>query len=274
MRRDMRRFRPFRIGEPRLGWVRDDFARELRRFPAVFAVADDAVRLAPNLLDFDSRSRAVDGALRQLREEGRIPGWREEAFPVAASFHEAPLLRIERAAAPLFGILAYGVHVIGMVGEGEAARLWIARRSRLKAVGPGKLDHISNGGLPIGLDPRQTLIKECAEEAGIPAALARAARPASVISYLFEDAGGLRDEINFVFDLAVPEDFIPRNVDGEVEEFQLWPVDRVRRILEESDEFLYDAALGLVDLLIRRGWLSPEQPDYLDILHGLRSRVG
>jgi hypothetical protein len=274
MRRDMSRFRPFLIGPARVGWIRDDFAEILRGFPAVFSVAPEALRLAADLDSFERRSQAVDGVLRQLRDDGVVTGWRDEAYPVSVSFHAPPLMQIERAAATLFGIQAYGVHVIGMVGAGDDLRLWIARRSRLKAVGPGKLDHIANGGQPIGLSARENLVKECAEEAAIPEALARRARPASVVNYLFEDAGGLRDEINFVFDLELPEDFAPRNIDGEVEEFQLWPIARVIEVLDGSDEFLYDVAVGLADFLIRHGRLGPEHPDYLEILHGLRSRAG
>ncbi|MGH6931004.1 MAG: DUF4743 domain-containing protein [Dongiaceae bacterium] len=273
MRRDLTRFRPFLVGAARVGRVRADFADTLGRFPAAFQVAGDAVRLAPELADFDSRSQAVDGVLRRLRDDGMVAGWREEAFAVATSFHGPPLFQIERAATPLFGVLAYGVHVIGMVGAGEATKLWVARRSRLKAVEPGKLDHLANGGQPIGLSPRDNLIKECAEEAAIPAALAGTARPASVVSYLFEDAGGLRDEINFVFDLELPANFMPRNLDGEVEEFQIWPIRQVIEVLESSDAFLYDVGVGLADFLIRRGWLGPEHPDYLEILHGVRSRL-
>jgi 8-oxo-dGTP pyrophosphatase MutT (NUDIX family) len=274
MRRDMRRFRPFLIEATRIGWVRDDFAARLRDYPDTFYVAADAVRLAAQLDSFAARTAAVDAVLRRLRAQGLFAGWRDEAYPVTTSFHAPPLMQIERASATAFGVLVHGVHVIGYRGEGDAMQLWIARRSRCKPVGPGKLDHLANGGQPIGLGLRDNLFKECWEEAGMPAAIAGRARSASAVAYLFEDGDGLRDEINFVFDLEVPADFTPRNVDGEVEEFFLWSADRVRRILAETDDFLYDAALGLIDFLVRRGVIGPETPDYLDLIHGLRSRPG
>ena len=42
---------------------------------------------------------------------------------------------------------------------------------------PAKLDHIVAGGVPAGLTPAETLVKEAEEEAAIPASLARQAVP-------------------------------------------------------------------------------------------------
>jgi len=47
--------------------------------------------------------------LAQLRGEGLIGGWRDELYPVAAGFDADTYCLIERAAAPFFGIKAYGV---------------------------------------------------------------------------------------------------------------------------------------------------------------------
>jgi hypothetical protein len=271
-RRDMTRFRPFSIGAARVGWVRRDFAGRLAAFPETFIVADDSVQLAPALDSFDKRTAAVDRVLRQLRAEGLLPGWRDEAYPVTTAFHLPPLLQIERAATPAFGILAFSIHLVGYVGEGDDIRLWVARRSRHKPVEPGKLDLLANGGQPIGIGLRDNLIKEAAEEASLPPDLTRLARSSGAVAYGFEDAGGLHDEINFLFDLPLPADFVPRNSDGEVEEFFLWPAARVIRELAETDHFAYDAALGFSDFLVRQGCITPEEPNYLAILHGLRSR--
>ena len=272
MRRDMTRFRPFRIEATRVGWVRDDFAKLLRAFPAAFVVTEDAVGLAAGLDAFAARSQAVDTVLRRLREQGLFAGWRDEAYAVADSFHAPPLMQIERAAAPAFGLLTHSVHVVGYRGTGDAMEMWVARRSRSKAVGPGKLDLLANGGQPIGIGLGDNLRKECWEEAGVPTELADRARPASAVAYLFENDIGLRDEIDFVFDLELPRDFVPRNVDGEVEEFFVWPAARVCRLLAETDDFIDDAAMGSIDFLVRHGVIGPETPGYLDIVHGLRSR--
>jgi hypothetical protein len=86
------------------------------------------------------------GVLGQLRDEGSLTGWRGELYPVLTAFHAEPLALVERAAAPYFGIRAYGVHVNGYVETGRGEELWVATRSRSKPTWPGKLDHIVAGG--------------------------------------------------------------------------------------------------------------------------------
>ena len=48
-RRDMTHFRPFLIGDARVGWVKHAFAERLAAFPELFTVGGDSVRLAAGL---------------------------------------------------------------------------------------------------------------------------------------------------------------------------------------------------------------------------------
>eukprot|EP00956_Cyclotella_meneghiniana_P004727 scaffold5831_cov40-Cyclotella_meneghiniana.AAC.1 len=61
----------------------------------------------------ESRTDAVSSVMDQLRDSGVIKGWRNEMFPVAECFDEVstPVFLVERAAAPLLGVLEYGVHI-------------------------------------------------------------------------------------------------------------------------------------------------------------------
>ena len=269
--RDLSARRPFLIDGARVGWVEPALAERLRAFPQTFAVDDDAVRLSATLADFDSRSRAVDAVLRRLRADGLFPGWRDEAYAVGTRFDAPPLMQIERSVVPSFGIKAYGVHLNGYVGRGDAMRLWVGRRSRRKAAWPGKLDHLVAGGQPIGLSLMDNLVKEAGEEASLPPELARRAHPVGVVTYLVTNEEGLRSDVVFSYDLELPADFQPVNRDGEVEEFFLWPIDRVMRVVAETDDFKFNVALVIIDFLIRHGFIGPDDPDYLAILAGLRS---
>ena len=80
------------------------------------------------------------------------------------------LAQLDRGALPSFGVLAVGVHVNGLVRRPDGLHLWVARRAANKALDPGKLDHIVAGGVPAGLTPADTLVKEAEEEASIPSA--------------------------------------------------------------------------------------------------------
>ncbi len=264
------RYRPFRIAGKTLGWVTHGFAQRLTAFPKVFRIDETSVDLWPRLADFAARSAAVAEVLGHLKDDGMIKGWRNEAYPVGLDFYAPPLLQMERAAVPLFGVRAYGVHLNGFTGRDGKLKLWVAKRSRDKQTAPGKLDHLVGGGQPLGLSLMDNLVKECAEEAGMPASLARTARPAGFVSYVTERVEGLRNDICFAFDIDLPADFQPKNTDGEIEDFYLWPIEQVRERLTASDDFKFNVALVNVDFLVRRGYLSPDEPGYVDIVEGLR----
>ena len=263
-------YRPFVVaGEP-LGRVEHDFARRLADFPKVFHVGGQAVELDERLKDFDSRSEAVAEVLAQLRDEGLIAGWRDEPYPVVRRWGEAPRLQIERAAVPKLGTRGFGVHLNGYRRGPEGLEMWVGRRSRSKPTGPGKLDQMVAGGQPHGIGIRDNMIKECEEEAGLEAETASQVVPVGAISYRCERPEGLRDDLLYCYDLELPADFEPRNTDGEVAAFYLWPVRKVAEVLESSDEFKFNCALVCIDFLIRHGELTPEHPDYEGLLHGLR----
>lgn len=266
------RYLPFRVDGIRLGRIEKRIAERLRGIEGVFRVTADAVDLAPGLSGFDDRTRAVAGALAVLRDEGLIKGWRDEPYPVAPSFSSPPLFVVERAAVPLLGVKGYGVHVNGYVVEGGTVRLWVGRRSLTKPTGPGKLDQVVAGGQPAGISIADNLIKECAEEAAIPETIAATAVPVGTVSYLTERPEGLRDDVLFDYDLELPPDFQPVNADGEVAAFYLWPIERVIETLERTDEYKFNSGLVVIDFLVRRGFIGPERPDYVDIVEGMHVR--
>ena len=172
---------------------------------------------------------------------------------------------------PLFGVRAYGVHLNGIVRDGDGLKMWVGRRSLDKFTAPGKLDQLVAGGQPAGISLRDNLIKESAEEANIPKSLAAKATPVGAISYCSEREKGLRRDVLFVYDLDLPADFVPENTDGEISEFYLWPIDRVLETVRDTDEFKFNCALVVIDFLIRNGYVDPEAPEYVDLVLGLRS---
>ena len=265
-------FRPLYIGAARVGFVRPALALTLTRWPAVFRVGEDAVHVHERLDSFESRSAALDGALRQLAEQGEIPPWGEELYPVAADWQAPPLMQIERAACPPLGIRACGVHLNGFVRKADGIHMWVARRARDKPSFPGRLDNIVAGGQPIGLSLIDNLLKECREEAGIPADLARRCVPVGMVSYTHEAPQGCKPERMFCYDLQLPEDFEPVAVDGEVEAFYLWPIRQVADIVRDSGEFKFNCNLVIIDFLLRHGVLDPDtEADYAALVHGLRA---
>lgn len=261
-RHDLRRYRPFLVEGRRVGFMRQDMAEELRRYPSVFRVNAEEVGVAEHLDTFDYRTSAIDSVMREMRQDGKISGWRDELFPVARCYGEQTLFDLERAAVPLFGVKACGVHVNGYVRRDGDIWLWVGRRAADRPVEPRKLDHLVAGGLPAGMKPFDNLIKEAAEEASIPKELARRARPCGALSYRMELDGCLRDDTIFVYDLELPADFQPQNHDGEIAGFQLMPLAEIERLLSETNDFKFNVGLVIIDFLIRHGHIGPDRPDY------------
>ena len=269
-RADLTPYRRFVVADRHVGWVKPDFARLLAEFPGVFYLTDREVHLHERLSEADDRSHAVADVMAKLHEHGAIPGWRGELYPVNRRFGETPLLLIERAATPLFGLQTYGINVNGLVRDGDAWKVWIARRAMTKHVDPGMLDLVVGGGQPFGISIAENLLKECAEEASIGPTLAERAKPVSITTMVIEAAEGLRVGVQFNFDLELPADFQPRNDDGEVSEFMLWSIAQLEENLRGADDFMFDAALAKLDLLVRHGVVDPVGPDYLDLIAQLR----
>jgi 8-oxo-dGTP pyrophosphatase MutT (NUDIX family) len=266
------RFRPLRHGATRIGWLRHDNAELLRRFPAVFAVADDAVTLTPGG-GFAALSETVDGVIETLVAEGRIDKWRHEDFAVAPRWGEAPLFKLDRGAVGFFGIRAYGVHLNGVRHDADALKLWIGRRAADKKVAPNKLDNMVAGGIGHGHGLLATLVKEAAEEADLPPTLAARAVPVGALTYRMANAAGMREDVLFVFDLAVPADFTPRNTDGEIAAFHLMPARDIVARVRDSDDFKFNVNLVIIDFALRHGLIAPDEPDYVAIATGLRQQL-
>ncbi len=269
-RHDLSGFLPFEVGETRIGWVRRSLAARLAERPEVFAVGADAVGFAPGLDRPERRSAALGEIVGAWHESGLLRRVTGELLAIGASLAEPPLFLIDRAAVQAFGFSAVGVHVNGYVRRDDGLHVWIAERAAGRHSYPGMLDNMVAGGQPAGLSLRENVIKEAAEEAGIPRALAGTARPAGAVTYCLETAAGLRPDILYVYDLELPAGFQPRNADGEVAHFELWPVARLAKTVRDTGRFKFNCNLVIIDFLIRQGVLGPEEPDYAAILAGLR----
>jgi 8-oxo-dGTP pyrophosphatase MutT (NUDIX family) len=184
---------------------------------------------------------------------------------IAERYGAPELFRVERAATRPFGFLAYAAHMNVFTRIGGMVHVWIARRSREKAIDPDKLDNLVGGRIAAGMSVDETLRKEAWEEAGIPPALLADVGCVGAVRVEYSVPEGLHREILFVHDLWVPPDFAPANQDGEVAEISRMPVEEVIQAIL-AGEFTLDAGVVMVDGLLRLGAVLPEDPQYLDLL--------
>ncbi len=184
---------------------------------------------------------------------------RGEDFDVRESADGPVLGVLDRGALPDFGVIGLGVHVNGLVRRTDGMHLWVGKRAADKKLDPNKLDNLVGGGVSAGHTPFETLIKEAGEEAMLPPGLAATAMPAGRIAYDMERPEGLRRDVLFLYDLFLPEDFVPRPQDGEVEHFELWPLSLVFERVRDTDDFKFNVNLVLIDLFLRLGLIQGEE---------------
>jgi 8-oxo-dGTP pyrophosphatase MutT (NUDIX family) len=258
---------PWSIGSARVGWLADAVARSLRSFRDAFRPVDDGLELVAGA-GVEGRNRALTRIAAHLATAG-IVKLRDEAFDVRAETDSEVLARLDRGALSPLGVISHGVHVNGRVRRPDGLHLWVGWRSKDKGVAPGQLDNLIAGGVPSGLSPMQTLLKEAAEEASMPPALAAQARQVSRISYRMFDGPGVRRDVLHCFDLDVPEDFKPVPADDEVERFELWPIERVLRRVRETSDVKFNVNLVLIDLFLREGLVDPASEEARRLRAGL-----
>ncbi|BGP47569.1 hypothetical protein JCM10450v2_003432 [Rhodotorula kratochvilovae] len=252
----------------------------------------------------DARREHVDRVVRGWKHAGLfsecLGGWRDEEYtiygpvpPPSPDGEDNPLpganeaFRMERSACALFGLATFGVHCTAYVQEeGEPLKLWVPRRSATKPTWPSMLDNTVAGGITAGDHPRQSIIRECAEEASLsPAFVAPRIKQAGVVTYHYRtSAGYLQPEVQYVYDLRLPAPGAPdagegsqpstNPADGEVESFALLPLDEVVQRMVDG-EFKPNCALVLVDFFIRHGLLTAESDTrFLEIAARLRRPLG
>lgn len=270
---DLAAYLPFRVDGVAYGLVAPSFAEVLAAFPAIFRIDVGGITLDERLRTPAERGRQVNAVLRLLADQGEISPWRDEMFPVVRAFGEAPAFEIGRSAVQALGLRAFGIHVNGFVRGDDGLKMWVGVRSDSSAVEPGKFDQMVAGGQPAGLGLMDNVVKESAEEADIPADVARRAQPVGATSYTMAWGEGLRRDTLFNFDLELPADFRPHNADGEMQRFELWPIVDVLACVRDTDAFKFNCSLVAIDFLIRHGFLAPDHPDYHDVLCGLHQRL-
>lgn len=241
--------------------------RRSKREISVFQQATEAER--------SKRVAATVEYWRTSQEFKILNGWRNELYPVYGPKNDL-LYNIERSASALFGIMTYGVHMTAYVRSPQSShgmKIWIPRRAAGKQTYGGMLDNTVAGGMATGEDPLECLVRESEEEASLPRDLVRkCATSQGTVTYIYirtaqatGEVGLIQPECQYVYDLELPADIIPKPNDSEVQEFYLWDVEEVQEHMARR-EFKPNCALLMLDFFIRHDILTPgNEKDYEEI---------
>ena len=244
---------PFFIAGHAVGSVARAHGSALQRWPTW-------LRVEPGRVELIAADAARDEALatinHTLRSEGLVRGWRDETYAIVSLQTGQQMGRTERAASRFWGTLTLGAHANGYVADaaGRPTHLWVAQRSAHKATDPGLHDNLIGGGVSHGQSPREALVREGWEEAGLSPMQTRAAQPGRVIRLHRDIPEGLQLEDLHSFDLRLPAGLTPQNQDGEVARFDLLTVAQALA-LAAGHTMTVDAALVTLDFGLRHGLL-------------------
>lgn len=239
----------------RIGSVDRDHLPALLADGVPLTVAPDGVARGW-LLPRSTRDATLAALHRRLRDQGLIRAWRDEPYPLLDEQGNLQAV-IERAASRFWGSLTFGAHCNGYVADaqGRPTHLWVARRADDKPTDPGLLDNMIGGGVPHGQTPRQALLREAWEEAGLMPDQMAGLQRGRVIELCCDIPEGLQHEWLHVYDLALPPDIQPLNQDGEVAWHRLMPVAQALDHARRGD-MTVDAALATLDFALRHGLLD------------------
>lgn len=236
--------RPLTIAGRVAGWITPRATEALEGMDGV-RVTDEAVHVvaAPRRrLPLDTIMAAI---AQVLHRNGCLRGWRDELLDVYGEGRR--LCVLERAAMRPLGLLTKAVHLNAWSPDG---RIWLARRADTKATDPGMWDTLV-GGLAVSAEPLDTsLLRECAEEAGLNPADVHDRSPLRIILRMHRRLPeGYQVEDVLVSDCILPESVVPQNQDGEVSEIRLASVEETWSMLE-AGLFTHEAEACILDSLV------------------------
>lgn len=219
--------------------------------------------------DFQQRTALMNQTLRSEHEKGHVDAprrWSNESFPVYSADGEH-VMDMDGCGVDLFGIVNYAIHMLAYVKTRDGLKFWVPRRSRTKMSYPGMLDNTVGGSLTSGERPIDCIVRECAEEASFPQDYIREnIKPCGTLSYQKSrtDDGrpGCQHQVQYLYEIELDEDIVPRPFDGEVEECTLKTLDEVRDALAHG-EFKLDCAMTWMAYLIRHGVVNAENEENL-----------
>ena len=236
---------PLVLDRRNCGWLDPETARCLLQPPTRLELTAGRLALVGDFHDSQARSQAMHWAAQRLYQAGIVRAWRSEQLDVWSDDGEA-MATIERAACRALGIETRSVQLNAFRPDGSMV---VGRRAAHKLSDPDRWDNLAAGMIAAGEADREALAREAYEEAGLKLAHLPVER-GSCFRVQRMVAEGLMIETVQVFDVRLPADFVPANLDGEVAGFESLPVGAAVDAIERGD-FTLQASMAILDALQR-----------------------
>lgn len=195
-----------------------------------FHYEQDGANIILSSLNFTQRSTYFNDLAKFLREQGRLPFWRNEQVNV---WKDGEIVaHMERTATRPLGLLTQAIHLNAWTPDG---RVYLSLRAATKQTDPNKWDTIA-GGLLNAEDSQDTgLERETYEEAGIPATALGKRSPIRSLCFIKRPLPeGYQFEEVLTSDCIIPPHIKPQNMDGEVSEIRTFSVAEVLELMQQG----------------------------------------
>ncbi|KAJ8131267.1 hypothetical protein O1611_g2356 [Lasiodiplodia mahajangana] len=262
-----------------LGYMYHSFVKQMP-WPKFWAIDHEkrTVTLNTGKADFDGRNKLIEETIQAGMKSKVFRKWRGELFRVSDANGE-PVFDFDGAALDRFGVINYGVHMIGYVHGTEGTKYWVPRRSHTKSTAPNMLDNTVGGCLRAGEDPFACMIRESEEELCLkPEDTSAKLKPCGTISWSIDqnDDGsvGGQHQVQYLYEMDFG-DIQPEieKADGEVGAISLRTLDEVRDALYNG-EFKLNCAMTWLAFLIRNGHITAEEePKIVEICSRLHRKL-
>jgi isopentenyldiphosphate isomerase len=220
---------------------------------------------------FNERTDAMQATLKQGHQRGKVDclrKWGAEVLPVISSSGDH-VLDMDLCGVDIFGIQTFGVHLTAYIRTDEGLKYWVPRRAKTKTPYAGMLDNTVSTNLFAGQKPLEKLIRRAADEASIPVEYtAKHAKACGTVTYQMtrtnEGKPGCQHHVQYVYEMELSSDMIPKPFNGDVEKFKLMTLQEVVEAIHRG-EFNF-RAMTWVAHFIRHGIVNAEnEPKIIEV---------
>jgi len=229
--------------------------------------------------NFAKRTELVQDTLRHCHESKQVPILKKLANELSPVYYATGehVLDMDAYGEDVFGNINFSVHMIAWVVTKDGPMYWVPRRAMTRRSFPGMLDNTVGGGLVSGERPIDGIVRECQEEISLDPAYTRAnIKSCGTISYHLcvtdTNEPGCQPQVQYLYEIELGQDIVPRIGDGEVGELHLKTLDQVREAMRQG-EFKLNCNMTWLAFLIRHGYLNSEnEPDIVQICSRLHRK--
>lgn len=267
---DLTRFVRVLIDGQGIGWTKPDFANVLSDFNDTWVLNEDGLHLNAALTTYQERTNAIDETFTAMGEQGLMPNLPDytklggiDWFPIYGP-DRSHLAIIKRFFAPFLGVYWESVIVNGYHG----AMYWSPRRGPLVEASPGKMDALVAGSILHDQTKEEALYDEGHCEAGITEEWSDSLELVRDFQLYYPNKGGfLAHERFYIYDFDTKGVFQPKtNLPGEVEGIFEYEMSHVMAMVQDGDVFKPQINIVVTDFLIRHGYITPDHPEYAEIV--------